>query len=361
MTAQERRLKYTDALSHPNLLAFLAVIRKGEGTADEGGYTRMFGGKQFTTGFADHPRVVNTAGSANKQWTSTAAGAYQFLKRTWDECVKALELTDFSPASQDLAACYLIDRRGALDEVLSGQIDKAILLCNREWASLPESPYGQPTRTMEAALKTYGEALGQRLIPAEDFNTEPVPQPAPESKPMLPFLIPALSAVMSALPELATKWGGKEPSEIASRNIGVASLVVDTVKSAIGASNEQHMVELLGEPAKVAEAKAAVQDIWWKIDASGISAARKANEAYLAPGAAGFWRGPAFWISLLLLAFPMMLAADVFFVHPAQYDGNMRTQVVTAFLAVIMVVSGYWIGSSASSARKTELAAKPDA
>jgi muramidase (phage lysozyme) len=75
--------------------------------------------------------------------SSTAAGRYQFLKRTWDNCVRALGLTDFSAHSQDLGAVYLILKRGALNEVLQGRIAEALYLCRKEWASLAGAGYGQ--------------------------------------------------------------------------------------------------------------------------------------------------------------------------------------------------------------------------
>ena len=55
---------------------------------------------------------------------------------------------------------------------------------------------------------------------------------------------------------------------------------------------------------------------------------------------------------------PFMLLADVFYVHPDNYVGDIRTQIITGLLAVIMMVGGYWIGTSASSQRKDELAAQ---
>lgn len=213
---------------------------------------------------------------------------------------------------------------------------------------------GQPDRVRRWEKAKLVLATQAAAAPAE-AKTE---QPPAWSTSVPAFLIPALTAIVSALPELAKKWSGEEPSAIATRNIGLATMVVDTVKSAVGAANEQDLVEKLSaDPSAVPRASAAVKEIWWKIDASGVSAARKANEAYLAPGAPGFWRNPAFWISIILLAGPAALLGDVFGWHPDAYDENMRTQIVTALLAVIMVVSGYWIGSSASSARKTELAA----
>ncbi|WP_321860730.1 glycoside hydrolase family 104 protein [Burkholderia cenocepacia] len=129
-----------------NVQAFLTMIRTGEGTTGPNGYRTLFGGSLFNS-FTDHPNIAVTRGSL----TSTAAGAYQILYRTWLEAKAALGLTDFSPASQDAAAVWLIKRRGALADVQAGRFDAAIRKCNKEWASLPGSPYGQPTLTLASA------------------------------------------------------------------------------------------------------------------------------------------------------------------------------------------------------------------
>jgi muramidase (phage lysozyme) len=137
-------------VSNPNVQAFLKTIRRGEGTADVAGYSRMYGGSQFAS-FVDHPRKKITAGA----YTSTAAGAYQILMGTWDETRKIMKLNNFSPAAQDLAAVGLIARRGALDDVKAGRFEVAIRKCAKEWASLPGSPYGQPVISMGTAYSTY--------------------------------------------------------------------------------------------------------------------------------------------------------------------------------------------------------------
>ena len=138
-----------------NVAAFLRVIRTGEGTAGPSGYRMLYGGRLFAS-YADHPRIAVTAGGI----TSTAAGAYQILARTWDDVQGSLELPDFSPASQDVAALYLIRRRGALDDVRAGNFDVAIARVNKEWASLPGSPYGQPTIALDQARDVYQAAGG---------------------------------------------------------------------------------------------------------------------------------------------------------------------------------------------------------
>lgn len=138
------------ALNSPNVRAFLLVIRKGEGTLGDMGYKTYFGGSHFDD-LSKHPNVVHRAGSLS----STAAGAYQFLFRTWEPLQQKLSLPDFGAHSQDIGALELIRQRGALDDVRNGDISQAITKCNREWASLPGSPYGQPTQKMEDALAFY--------------------------------------------------------------------------------------------------------------------------------------------------------------------------------------------------------------
>lgn len=147
------------ALNNPNVRAFLRVIRRGEGTADELGYRRIFGGQLFDS-FADHPRVkVSKSG-----YTSTAAGAYQFIVSSWDETRRIMALPDFSPASQDYAALGRIAARGALDDVIAGRFEDALRKVAREWASLPGSPYGQPTISLSTARTVYASAGGSAAI-----------------------------------------------------------------------------------------------------------------------------------------------------------------------------------------------------
>lgn len=143
----------------PNVAAGLAAIRYGEGTADADGYYRLFGG-ELVAHLADHPRRRVTRNVGGRALTSTAAGAYQILERTWDDVQPALELPDFSPASQDIAAVYLIRRRGALADLRAGRLEAALAKLAREWASLPGSPYGQPTKTLDQVARVFTGAGG---------------------------------------------------------------------------------------------------------------------------------------------------------------------------------------------------------
>lgn len=111
----------------PNVRQYLEVLSKAEGTASyaNSGYNTMFGGDQFYDS-SDHPRQLKdftqTDGTKNK---TSAAGRYQFTSSSWDDAAKALNLTDFSPRSQDLAALFLIQRAGQLENVTNGNFADA--------------------------------------------------------------------------------------------------------------------------------------------------------------------------------------------------------------------------------------------
>lgn len=127
-----------------NIRKFLLLVSHTEGTDKyPNPYNVLFGGHTFT-GYVTHPNIKVPYGKTY----STAAGRYQLLYKTF----VGLKMADFTPASQDAAAIALIKRRGAYDDIISGNWNDAIEKCNREWASLPDSPYGQPTETMVNAM-----------------------------------------------------------------------------------------------------------------------------------------------------------------------------------------------------------------
>lgn len=140
-----------------NEAAFLDMIAHAEGTKGRGedGYNILFGYGRFDS-YADHPRVYVPFGTT----TSSAAGRYQILARTWDGLRGKLGLADFSPASQDAAAIELIRERGALNDVRAGRVQTAIDKVRKVWASLPGAGYGQPERRLSSLLNAYASAGG---------------------------------------------------------------------------------------------------------------------------------------------------------------------------------------------------------
>lgn len=144
----------------PNLAAFLATIRKCEGTAGENGYITCFGGGLFDD-FSQHPnrRIAFNQTDGQRNF-STAAGAYQIIYPTWLRLQAKLGLPDFSPDSQDAAAVQLIADCGALAAVEAGDFQQAIDRCSTCWASLPSSKYPQPKRTIAYAMQAFTDAGG---------------------------------------------------------------------------------------------------------------------------------------------------------------------------------------------------------
>ena len=382
------------ALQNPNVKAFLRVIRQGETNQSDVAYRMMFGGATFDD-FGHHPNLVHTIGALK----STAAGAYQFLGSTWGACQRALDLPDFSPASQDLAAVWLISNRGALDDVIAGRIEQAIGKCAHEWASLPGSPYGQPTRTLSQALDTYaqwGGALGAAArvpdaqvatLPAQETTPSPAPAEAPPAdvpadpakgssimdtvnavidSPLTKFALAAVNPLLAAVPEFIHLFTDKATGQtVPERNVSAVTKIVAVAQQALqdaghDVPNAQAVAELVtSDPAAKAVAREALMSAYYSIavgeaGGGGIAGARTANAALMAPGSPGFWLNPAFIISVLLLLMPFGLLADVFYVHPTAYVGELRTQIVTGLLAIVFSVAGYWIGTSFSSAKKDD-------
>ena len=138
-----------------NLRAFLIMIQYSEGTFGKDAYRKLYGGGLFDD-FSRHPDTPVT------KWglTSTAAGAYQILNKTWLEIQQKLKLPDFSPLSQDRAAIELIRRRKALDDVNAGRFSEAISKCRKEWGSLPGAGYNQKERSITSLVSVYKIAGG---------------------------------------------------------------------------------------------------------------------------------------------------------------------------------------------------------
>ncbi len=159
--------RYQELSGNQHVKNMLDLIAQAEGTSEHG-YNTNFGGSRFED-LADHPRVARpftqTDGKQNK---TTAAGRYQFLSSTWDDAKNQLGLEDFSGRSQNAAATMLMDRAGALDELLKGNYKGASDKLGSVWASLPSSQYAQPKRS-----EGFIEGVINSLVPAANAGTLP--------------------------------------------------------------------------------------------------------------------------------------------------------------------------------------------
>lgn len=124
-----------------------ALINTIYGPESRGKYNVMYGGGTFDD-MSDHPRQYHRIMSGpNKGKLSSAAGAGQFLARTWDDQARKLGLKDFSPQSQDKATwnlareAYANKTGGNLDEALASGDPQILAGVGRAlsstWTSLP--------------------------------------------------------------------------------------------------------------------------------------------------------------------------------------------------------------------------------
>ncbi|MET3536009.1 peptidoglycan DD-metalloendopeptidase family protein [Chryseobacterium limigenitum] len=169
--------------------AFMRMLRVGEGTEGEKGYTTQYSGTQFSD-MTKHPENVITAGD----YSSSAAGAYQIMRYTWwwlkgeqltkdnkkagvyeeaHDYIKKYSVPDFTAESQD-KLCILIlkhKRAGSLPLITKNQVKEALeQYGSYEWASLPPGRYGQPAQTMTAALEKYDKFLKEELGGTTDLH-----------------------------------------------------------------------------------------------------------------------------------------------------------------------------------------------
>jgi len=152
--------RYDDLLQVPEVQAALATIRFAEG-AD---YNRLFGYFSDASRVFDHMTQVGHPRSSFRSpggYTSSAAGAYQAMPDTWDEEVRRGSMENrFTPYNQDRFALARLKYRGVLDEVEAGKIgwirSKAV---GYEWASFPNAPYGQPTKSRSQLERYYRAQL----------------------------------------------------------------------------------------------------------------------------------------------------------------------------------------------------------
>lgn len=124
------------------------------------GYDVMFSFKLMSS-CGNHPNQCIRYGSS----CSTAAGRYQFLKKTWDGVANARGFSTFEPENQERGAAYLIAnvRRVTVptDRAMSAtEFSNAMSKLSYEWASLPPGRYGQPNKSASQMRSMYCSIAG---------------------------------------------------------------------------------------------------------------------------------------------------------------------------------------------------------
>ena len=388
------RTRLAVALSHANVGAFLRVIREGESSQDQSAYTMRWGGLgkpvAYFSDLAKHPRIFESTTGGR---VSSAAGAYQITATTYDSIAPQLGVSDFSPPSQDILAVGLIDRRGALGDVMAGRIESAIAKCRTEWTSLPGAAENKRV-TLARALAVYAQYGG--ALGAAQPTPEPAPAPAdPDTQPAVPIedrstpyqetvmafpLIPLIAAFGPALiqmiPQVAKLFVSPDDPK-KQRNLDAVQLVFDTIQTATQQPSVQAAIEAMQrDPGVAAAARTAVVTepaimAVLEIGDGGITKAREANAA-AAASPVPLYKNPAIVMALLLMPLVYVVVLSVLF---ASDDANAinnfwrgfwgpgfmpETRSATVNLVLGMVlggIMGFFFGTTFGSNRKTDILA----
>lgn len=173
---------------------------------------------------------------------------------------------------------------------------------------------------------------------------------------MLPFIAAVLPALVEVVPSLIRIFGSSPRAEA---NAKAAEIVVNAAKVATGSTNEQDLLQKLEskDPVVITAVENAVKEVWFEIsiDPVGIDKAREANFH-----SEGFWKQPAFWITCLLLPLVYgVVGAVLGLVGTTSFSVEIQIMVVSSIVSgLLAAISGFWLGTSWSSARKTEIAQK---
>lgn len=184
------------------LLAFLSKTETGK-TGDEA-YRTIYGHREsrLTKPVTEFTldELLAAQKTWGKNWGSSAAGAYQIIRKTLVGLMKELELpgsTRFTPTVQDSMGYHLLKRRG-FERFVAGKLplkDFGLELA-KEWASMPVLAKTQgASRIVERGQSYYaGDGLNKSLVKPGDIEwvlsdilnraDTPAPEPVQPPKPV---------------------------------------------------------------------------------------------------------------------------------------------------------------------------------
>jgi hypothetical protein len=213
---------------------------------------------------------------------------------------------------------------------------------------------------IRAALEgTVPPVATQPAAPIEDKSVQQEkPMPIPLALSAIAAFGPAIVEMIPAIAKLFDKHA-ETPAKLEA-----AQTVVQTLVKSTSSTNLQEAVEKMSaDPVLKKEAEAAVLTAPGVVEyleiGGGIAAAREANLA-VQNSPQGFWRNPAFWFVLVVVVPPLYAVVGVMIWRMQEPSEQLVTQVVTAILGLAALGGAYYLGSTATSARKTELLAQKE-
>jgi len=175
---------------------------------------------------------------------------------------------------------------------------------------------------------------------------------------MAPFVLAALPSLIQSAPSLIRLFGNG--GEQAEKNAKAAEAVVEIAKVVTAQPTAEGAVAAIqASPAVAAEFIKGIENQWYSLageaGGGGIAAARDQAAKMTPPDRP--WMSPALWISVALLPLVYMVVAIVLLQEG--WTNEIRVMVVSSVLSLVLgSVSGFWLGTSFSSQRKTELLGK---
>lgn len=335
-----------------NVQAFSRVVREKESSNDdEKAFHLLFGGTRFES-FTDHPRIYFPLEGGRR---TSAAGAFQILASTWDSLQKVYHFADFSPPNQCLAFVALVEGRGALGDVLGGDIASALIKCQKEWTSLPGAAESSSSWTVEKAIALF-KSYGGRI--EGEVEAAPVPvevQPASTSEKLKMPIIALLATFGPLLAQMIPQVAKILHPDSVNKNLDAAALVLDTVVKAAGALNVQDAVEKMqASPALVTEVQKAVvtePSIMAVLDVSGVPEARK-TDVIATQAEKPFWFSPTFWVCGYLSPLIYMVVYKVLW---GEFSAEIKAMVIGAIVTVLLGgIMAFYTGTSQASKTKDD-------
>jgi len=203
-------------------------------------------------------------------------------------------------------------------------------------------------RVLPGLLKRRGE---ERALFLAGTGIQPPAIPPIEETPMPPFLLAAIPALISAIPEFAKIF---KSNDVAERNVQAVVKASEIIMQSTGASNVQEAVEKVQADPEVAAAaneslrlnRAELMDVLeraWDRDEASIAAARTFSQQD--KPIFGRW----LFVHVISLVFVILGGGAAIFVLATSVDPTERAMILQTIVALVLAVSGFWLGSSRSS------------
>ncbi len=312
-----------------------------------------------------------------------ASGAYGYLGTTWASYRERYAIPDFTPPSQDFAACADLCEHGAVPAIEAGDLPTAIRLLRQEWVSLPN------LLPRAAAIFTqYGGIVGATAapVPIPAIPSSPAPSEAPMGVLALPFLQAILPQVIglfsgraqeqiskatgaspdaaaaffqNLMAQVAAKAGIPIPDDPAQAKTAAIQAVAEVTKPENApqvAELEQGSVEYLNHLLPVLDRLADYEKAAWQAEEASRDAAAARGRADVMDLAPMLAVSAVALVALTLLALAAIMGIQAWFLPNHEPTTALLTLVGpllgVVFTGAFAVVYSYRFGSSRSSAAK---------